>query len=75
MVIAGETGTAAGYNGTWTILSASGDTFTYTNSATGLPTLTFNANGYAISTNKPAAACGAPSGPWWTASPIRSTPR
>ena len=51
VVIAGETGTAAGYNGTWTILSASGDTFTYTNSATGLPTLTFNANGYAISTN------------------------
>jgi hypothetical protein len=51
VVIAGETGTAAGYNGTWTILSASGDTFTYTNTATGLPTVTFNSNGYAISTN------------------------
>ena len=51
VVIAGETGTTSGYNGTWTILSASGDTFTYTNSTSSLPTVTFNSNGYAISTN------------------------
>ena len=51
VVIAGETSSAAGYNGTWTILSASGDTFTYTNTTSGLPTVTSNSSGYAISAN------------------------
>ena len=47
----GKPSSAAGYNGTWTILSASGDTFTYTNTTSGLPTVTSNSSGYAISAN------------------------
>ena len=51
VVISGYTGANAGYNGTFTIVSASANTFTVTNSTGGLPTLTGNSQGYAISLN------------------------
>ncbi len=51
IVVAGYSGTSAGYNGTWTIGTVSGTTVTFTDTASGLPTLTNDANGYAISLN------------------------
>ena len=51
VVISGYTGDNAGYNGTFTIVSASTNTFTVTNSTANLPTLTSNSQGFAISQN------------------------
>ncbi len=55
IVVAGYTGTSAGYNGTYTILSVNGNQVTYADSNTGMPTLSFNSVGYAISANTTSA--------------------
>lgn len=51
VVVAGYTGADAGYNGTYTLLTASETSFTYATSNVGMANLTFNTLGYAISLN------------------------
>jgi hypothetical protein len=59
VVIAGETGNQAGYNGTWSLSSVSGDTFQFTDTnVSGQTATTFNSNGYAISQNTSSALTG-----------------
>ena len=51
IVVAGFSGANIGYNGTWTVTSVSGNQVQYTDTNTGLGTLTNQTAPYAISTN------------------------